>query len=158
MYIRKKKIILFSISIIVIIIFAYFGYGIKEYFEWIKIKQTVADGGFPWQCGVYEMTLVQEGCTRSCEGKCCCPLCDLLCDMSTQINFLGQENCKTNFACVAREVIPKGRPLITTRQAILAGTSNLITANGVVATQSVAANRTEKIIDWFNKVYIAFFE
>lgn len=142
------------ISVLILAVFCLLAYGAKEYYDWELVKTTVAEGGFPWQCGAYQITTVQKGCVMT-NASCSCSFCQALCVGSTQVVFAGQENCGTTFACIAPEVIPSGGPLETSEQAILAGTSNLITGNGIVATQSVAANYFEKIYAWADKYIIA---
>jgi hypothetical protein len=153
----KKKVILISISLVLIGILGYLGKGASEYFAWINAKEAVALSGFPWQCGAFQVLAVQPACTETPLG-CTCMLCEAMCDESTQVTFAGQANCLATFACISPEVIPKGGPILTSRQMILAGMSNLITGNGIVGTQSVAASRIEKIISFFDRYIIAGFK
>ncbi|MFA6393886.1 MAG: hypothetical protein WCW25_03385 [Patescibacteria group bacterium] len=132
----------------------YLGIGVNDYLKWVKVKAAVAEGAFPWQCGAFQILGGMAGCTETQYG-CTCKLCEALCNESTFVQFVGQPGCGgMNYACISPEVMPSGMPILMSSQAILAGTSNMISANGVVGTQSLAAHRVEKILDYF-KVIIA---
>lgn len=135
----------------------YFGKGVNDYLKWAKVKKASAVGGYPWCCGASQITGGMPGCVIT-SGVCSCPQCEALCDGSTYVQFVGQPSCKgMNFACISPGVKPSGVPILTSRQAILCGTSNMMTANSVAGTQSLAAYRVEKILDYY-KVIIAGFK
>lgn len=157
--VKAKKILFMIGGVIMICAVAYLSYGTIEYGKWLQTKQAIAEGGFAWTCGVPEIVSRQPGCTQSCSGKCCCAACDPLCDGSTYVIFKPQPVCKINFACISPTVPVKGGSIMTTKQAILAGTSNMLSGpTSVVATQSLAANRVEKLAIWVDKYIIASFK
>ena len=144
--VNRKRFFLSTLVIFLVVFFSYASIGIYDYSVWIGAKKAIAVGGYPWQCGAFAVGTVTPGCVIT-SGSCTCSMCNALCNGSTQVIFSGQAICGTTFACLGPEVVATGLPIASSKQAILAGTSNLLTGNAVVATQSVAANRVEKLIN-----------
>ena len=158
---KNKKIILSITSLVVIIFITYATIGISDYLQWTKTKQAVATGGYPWQCGVTKVISVIPGCTRSAAGKCTCAFCDMACEGTTEIQFIGQPICGVNFACVFPGVPVRGGGTTLMngvgKQAILASTAgNIITTNGVVAMPSGIALKVNKVVGLIDYVVAKF--
>jgi hypothetical protein len=149
----KKLVLIFVLAII-----GFLGYGFFDYFRWEKAKSAIALGGYPWECGAYQVTTVTKGCNLTSSGACVgagvpCAMCEEFCLDTTQVIFAGQPGCMgAEFACISPDVIETGVQLAFSRQAILAGPSNLMTANSVLATQSIAGYSIEKFANWFKYI------
>lgn len=163
----SNKYIKIALLVIILSVLAYAGMGVYDYTKWIKTKNAVAAGGFPYQCGASKILMVQPSCTETPLG-CTCKPCEALCNGSTQVLITPQQVCSIGsmnpaVVCISPEVIAAnsmtmGTPLEASvgKQAIFAGISNLMAGNGVIATPSLAASRIEKAINWFNYVIASF--
>ncbi len=150
---KNKKI--FVLAVIAMSFVLYVSMAFFDYLEWEKNKALVAGGGYSWQCGIPQMMSVMRGCQVTQAG-CTCEMCNAQCEANTQIMFLGQAGCATNFACLAPGTIERGVPLEMTKQVIIGSLKgNLISPNDIVATQSLGAYRIEKVKDFFNGIFIA---
>jgi len=160
--INKKSLNTFIVALLLAIFLFASGlsiYGLHEYMGWLGVKRAIAVGGYAFTCGVPTKPIVTPGCAETQSG-CTCTLCNALCVGSTQLQYTGQPVCGMgiSYACVGPMARIMGdMPLISTQQLILAGTSNLLSSpNDIVATQSLAAYRTEKVLDMFRFIIAGF--
>jgi hypothetical protein len=159
-----KKISRIIILLLIVALVIFLISGVFDYYKYRKAAAEAAGAGYPWQCGAMKVTYIQMGCTQSCEGKCCCLLCDANCEGTTEMDFIGQENCGAAVnVCVSPEVLVKGGAKTVEecngKQAIFAGVSNLMmNGNAVVACPgSVAASNIDRLVNWLDKYIIAGF-
>lgn len=157
-YLKLKIIIpLVFLSVVILLIPGFF-----DYLEYRKAAVEAQSSGFPWQCGVTMVNSVTPGCTYTQSG-CTCTFCSTACNGFDQMIFVGQESCKTTYACIQTGTMIKGGGTSLMagvgKQAILAGTSNMqMAGNVVVAMPGATASAIDNIVNWFDKYIIAGFK
>jgi hypothetical protein len=157
----KRRKIKLAFLLIIILLVVFFIPGTVDYLRYRKTVVEAEGMGYPWQCGVINIAMVQPGC-QLVNGVCTCTFCEQACVGYDQVIFIGQSGCNgATYACVLSGTPIKGGGTSLMAgvggQGIFAGTTNMMMGpNDIIALPgSLAARNIDKFVNWLDKYIIA---
>ncbi len=162
----NRRIIFKIIVLLLVVAFAVFLIpGVFDYYKYRKAVAEAQGSGYPWQCGVINITTVIPSCVLV-NGVCTCSFCQASCVGYDEVIFVGQQPvCNgATYACVLSGTPIKGGGTTLMAgvggQGIFAGTTNMqMGPNDIIALPgSVAARNIDRFVNWLDKYIIAGFK
>lgn len=162
----KKRIIWLVISVVVVSLVIYGGIGINNYMEWRLAKGVIASGGFTYQIGLTNVTMINcftAGSPPVCTGGTLCYIKDAAnCTAYSDVSGTPAGGMGSNALFSTQAIAQSG--LTIGGQLIAGGTSPVLMDNGVLASSGgcygcyAKLDKDSKIKSWFDFIIAGFRE